>query len=426
MISLNKKKICVVGLGYVGLPLLIAFSKKNKVIGFDINNYRINDLLKGNDTNREFNKSDLINKNIKFTNDINDINECNIFIITIPTPIFKNNEPNLNPLKKSIESISKIIKKNCLIIIESTVYPGVTENVLARIIEKNTKYILNKDYYLGYSPERVNPGDKIRRIQNIQKVVSGSNQRITNLVHNLYSEIITAGVFRAKNIKTAEASKVIENVQRDLNIALVNDLSKMFKKNNINIFEVLDASSTKWNFHTYSPGLVGGHCIGVDPYYLTYWSKKIGHKSNFILSGRKVNESMVGYTVKMVIKTLTKKKISLKDASVLILGITFKENCNDIRNSKSLSVVEKLNRILGQVHIFDPFFKKSSIPKNLSHLKFVQLNNKTKKYDSLIILTPHKEIIKLGYKKLKNLTKKNSAIIDIKNSLKDNRVDFTF
>lgn len=424
MINFKKLNYGVVGLGYVGLPLLLAISKKNHVIGYDINISRINDLQKGIDSNKEHNKRELINKKIIFTSKIDDLKKCNVIIVTIPTPIFKNKKPNLNPLKTAFRNISNIIKKNTLIIVESTVYPGVTENILSQIVEKNSLFKLNKDFFLGYSPERVNPGDKIRSIQNINKIVAGSNNQITNLMYKMYSEIISAKVFKVKDIKTAESSKVIENVQRDLNIALINELSIIFKKGDINIHEVLKASSTKWNFHPYQPGLVGGHCIGVDPYYLTHWAKQLGHKSNFILSGRKVNEYMVKYTLDNIINLFKKKKIQIYNSNILIMGITFKENCSDIRNSKALEIISKIQLFTTKLKIFDPLID-PLIKKKLSKFTFIEKIEKYK-YDAIIILTPHKEIINIGYENLLKLTKEKSIIIDIKNSLKDERVDFTF
>ncbi len=424
MINLNKKKICIVGLGYVGLPLLLAFAKKNKVIGYDIDRQRVESLLKGIDINKEVKAISLKEKNIFFTNNINDISQSNIIIVTIPTPIYKNNKPNLEPLKNSIKSISSIIKKNTLLIIESTVYPGVTENIISKIIQKNSKLKLNKDFFLGYSPERINPGEKKRKIEDIKKVVSGSNEKVTNIIYKLYSEIISAGVFKAKNIKTAEASKVIENVQRDLNIALINDLSMMFKRDDIDIFDVLDASSTKWNFHPYTPGLVGGHCIGVDPYYLTYWSKQKGHNSDFILSGRKINESMNNYLIKNIIKIFKEKNLSIIKSEILIFGVTFKENCADIRNSKALVIAKYFIKKAKNVSIYDPLVNENTLNKELDNYKLINLPTK-KKFDCLIILTPHDEIKKIGHKNMLKFAKNNFILIDIKKSLGDVRVDFS-
>lgn len=421
----NKIKYAVVGLGYVGLPLLLAISKKNYVTGFDINISRVRDLDRGIDTNNEYKKPELVNNKITFTNQIKDLENCNVIIITIPTPIFKNKKPNLIPLKNAFRNISNIIKKGTLLIVESTVYPGVTEDILSKIIEKNTNLRFNVDFFLGYSPERVNPGDKYHSINNINKIVAGSNSQITNLMHKIYSNIISAKVYKVKNIKTAEASKVIENVQRDLNIALINELSIIFKKDDISIYDVLDASSTKWNFHTYFPGLVGGHCIGVDPYYLTYWANQKGYKSNFILSGRKINEYMVKYTTDNILNLFRKNEIKIQNSSILVMGVAFKENCSDIRNSKALEIVSNIHKYTNKIRIYDPLIDKFVIQKELKDFKFIN-DIKKFRYDAIILLTPHKKIINLGYDRLFKLTKKKSLIIDIKNSLKDDRVDFIF
>ena len=309
MKDFKKLKIAIIGLGYVGLPLALAFSKKFKVLGFDIDNERVKSLKLGKDHNNEFGKKEIVNKNLTFSTFENHLKEQDIFIITAPTPLQKNNLPNLNPLKNATVTVAKNMKKNSIVIIESTVYPGTTEEICVPLIEKNSKFILNKTFYCGYSPERINPGDKIRTISKIKKVVSASNKKTLAIISGLYKEVINAGVYQARSIKVAEAAKVIENTQRDLNIAFVNELSFLFSKLKIDTQEVLQAASTKWNFLNFQPGLVGGHCVSVDPYYLTYKSRKAGYNPKIILSGRKVNNSVAKFISNQSIKLMTKKKL---------------------------------------------------------------------------------------------------------------------
>ena len=307
MKDLKKLKIAIIGLGYVGLPLALAFSKKFKVLGFDIDNERVKSLKLGKDQNNEFGKKDIVNKNLTFSTFENHLKEQDIFIITAPTPLQKNNLPNLNLLKNATVTVAKNMKKNSIVIIESTVYPGTTEEICVPLIEKNSKFILNKTFYCGYSPERINPGDKIRTITKIKKVVSASNKKTLAIISGLYKEVINAGIYQARSIKVAEAAKVIENTQRDLNIAFINELSFLFSKLKIDTQEVLQAASTKWNFLNFQPGLVGGHCVSVDPYYLTYKSRKAGYNPKIILSGRKVNNSVAKFISKQSIKLMVKK-----------------------------------------------------------------------------------------------------------------------
>ena len=423
MINKNNIKIAIIGLGYVGLPLALSFAKKRNLIGYDINPNRIKDLTNGIDSTKEV-KLKKNQKNIKFTNNIEDINDCNIFIITLPTPILKNKKPDLRPLKKCILQLSKILNKGSLVIIESTVYPGVTEDVIGNMINKTTGLLINKDFYMGYSPERVNPGDKKKTIEKIDKLVAGSTKKITNIMYDLYSEIIKTNVHKVDTIKIAESAKVIENIQRDLNIALVNELSLMFSRDNIDVYKGIEAASTKWNFHKYYPGLVGGHCIGVDPYYLTYWSEKKGYKSNMILSGRKINESMLPYTFKNIIKSMKNKKINIQDAKILLMGASFKENCTDIRNSKSIELAKLLAKKSRKLFIFDPYVKKEILDNEITN--YVYLDSiENQHFNCIIIATPHKEITSLGYDYLLKHCYKKFSIIDIKNCLKDDRVDFT-
>ena len=354
--------IGILGLGYIGLPLTLAFAKKNSVFGFDINLNRVSNLKKGIDSNKEFSTKEIIkNKNIVFTSDIYQLRKCTIFIVTVPTPIYKNKRPNLSNLKQSCEIISKIIKKNDLIIFESTVYPGVTENICAKVIEKKSKLIFNKDFFCGYSPERINPGDKIHSLENIIKITSGSTPKIANFVDKLYKSIIKAGTKKVSSIKIAEAAKVIENSQRDLNIAFVNELSIIFEKMNLDVNQILAAAETKWNFLPFKPGLVGGHCIGVDPYYLTYISKKNKYSPKIILAGRSVNDGMSDHLVKNFLSNLKKMKINIINSNILILGCTFKENCTDTRNSKVFEIYKKINKYKCNIDIFDPLADKKNV-----------------------------------------------------------------
>ena len=410
--------IGILGLGYIGLPLTLAFAKKNSVFGFDINLNRISNLKKGIDSNKEFSAKEIIkNKNIVFTSDINQLRKCTIFIVTVPTPIYKNKSPNLSNLKQSCETISKIIKKYDLIIFESTVYPGVTENICAKVIEKKSKLIFNKDFFCGYSPERINPGDKIHSLENIIKITSGSTPKIANFVDKLYKSIIKAGTKKVSSIKIAEAAKVIENSQRDLNIAFVNELTIIFEKMNLDVNQILTAAESKWNFLPFKPGLVGGHCIGVDPYYLTYISKKYKYSPKIILAGRSVNDGMSDHLVNNFLSNLKKMKINIINSNILILGCTFKENCTDIRNSKVFEIYKKINKYKCNIDIFDPLADK----KNVFDEFAINLINFPKKnyYDAIFVAVPHKYFIKMGLRKIKYFTKKNSYIFDFKNIFKN-------
>ena len=343
--TLKKLKLAVIGLGYVGLPLALEFAKKRKVIGFDTNKTRINELNLGLDRNLEFKKNQIKNyKNLIFIKDKKQLCSINCFIITVPTPINKLKKPDLNPLITASELVGQFLKSGSLVIYESTVYPGCIEEVCVPILEKVSKLKFNKNFFCGYSPERINPGDKKHTISNIKKVTSGSTPKIASLVDNLYKEIITIGTHKAKSIKIAEAAKVIENTQRDLNIALINELSILFNKMNIDTQAVLKAAKTKWNFLPFEPGLVGGHCIGVDPYYLTFKAKKIGYNPKIILAGREVNDNMSKYVASKLLENMKLKKIKIKGSKVLIMGLTFKENCSDLRNSGVANIVFKLKK----------------------------------------------------------------------------------
>ena len=405
-------KIAIIGMGYVGLPLAIALAKKNHVIGFDIDKKRIINLKNGIDQTKEMSKNEIINsKNLKFSDKILDLSKCEIYIITVPTPVDNNNQPNLKPLLNATKTISKVLSKNNLIIYESTVFPGATEEICGPILEKISGFKINKNLYLGYSPERINPGDKNRKLTDIVKIVSGSNKKAQAKVSKLYSSIIKAGVYKADSIKTAEAAKVIENTQRDLNIALINELSIIFKKLNLNTEEILKAAETKWNFNSFRPGLVGGHCIGVDPYYLTYKSKIAGYDPKIILAGRKLNDNMSTYVVTNVLKILIKKKIKIKKAKILIMGLSFKENCSDLRNSKILDVCKFLLKNKTHVEAYDPLVDKKAIELNfLNMIKYPKKNT----YDCVIISAKHDSFIKMKSKEIHSFCNKEGFIYDLK------------
>lgn len=421
MKDLRKLKIAIIGLGYVGLPLALAFSKKFKVLGFDIDNERVKSLKLGKDHNNEFGKKDIVNKNLTFSKFENHLKEQDIFIITAPTPLQKNNLPNLNPLKSATVTVAKNMKKNSIVIIESTVYPGTTEEICVPLIEKNSKFILNKTFYCGYSPERINPGDKIRTITKIKKVVSASNKKTLAIISGLYKEVINAGIYQARSIKVAEAAKVIENTQRDLNIAFINELSFLFSKLKIDTQEVLQAASTKWNFLNFQPGLVGGHCVSVDPYYLTYKSRKAGYNPKIILSGRKVNNSVAKFISNQSIKLMEKKKINIQNSKILIAGFTFKNDCSDFRNTKVLDIYKHLKKKVRLVDIYDPLVSKNEILKKHKIRLIDKL--KAKFYDGIIIAVNHKIFKNKGIYLFKKSTKKKSFIYDVKNIFGKNKSD---
>ena len=414
---MNSKKdiIAIVGMGYVGLPLAVELSKKTNVIGFDIDKIRVNSLLKGIDVTEEVARYKIQNsKKLKFSSNISDLIKCNTYIVTVPTPVDNNNEPNLKPLLSATEMISKVLSKNNLVVYESTVFPGATEEICGPILERSSKLKINKNLFLGYSPERINPGDKKRKLTNIVKIVSGSNNYALNKVSNLYASIIKAGIFKAESIKIAEAAKVIENTQRDLNIAFVNELSLIFKKLNLSTEKILEAAETKWNFIPFRPGLVGGHCIGVDPYYLTYKSKKIGYIPKIILGGRNLNDQMSNYIFKDIKNIIDKKSKNIKknqNKKILIMGLTFKENCPDTRNSKVLDLYKNFKNKKFNVQSFDPFSKNWSIKFKKQFNVVSDLKNK--KFDVIIMAVKHKNFFKMK-KKIQSLCKKNGFIYDLK------------
>ena len=415
-------KLAIIGLGYVGLPLALEFAKKKLVIGFDISKKRIKELNSGIDRNLEFDKQTLQSlKCLTFTNNEQDLKSANCYIITVPTPIDKFKKPDLRPLVNASEIVGKIIKKRDIIIYESTVYPGCVEEICVPILEKCSQLKFNQDFFCGYSPERINPGDKEHTISNIKKITSGSTPEITNLIDELYNEIITAGTHKAPSIKVAEAAKVIENTQRDLNIALINELSILFTKMNIDTNAVLEAAGSKWNFLPFKPGLVGGHCIGVDPYYLTYKAKSIGYHPKIILAGRELNDKMGGYVALELVKTMKKKNIEIKGAKILIMGLTFKENCPDIRNSGVQNVIVELKKFECNLDLQDPYVDREEIKKIYDIYPNLKLSQNS--YDAVLIAVAHNEFKTIGLNKIKNLCKKNHVIFDLKNLYNSNQVD---
>ena len=404
--AIKKIDIMVLGLGYVGLPLALELSKYFKVTGFDTNTQRVKELNKSIDSTKEITKKSYFkNSNIKFTNKYLECKSSNVFIITVPTPVNNKNEPDLENLEKASKVVSKIIKKGDIVIIESTVYPGVTEDIIGPLIENKSGLIRKKDFNIAYSPERINPGDTKYKISNIKKVVAADNKKTLNIVSDIYKKIIKAGVYKASSIKVAETSKAIENAQRDINIAFVNEVVMICKALNINSNRVLEAANTKWNFLNFKPGLVGGHCIGVDPFYLAKAAKQAGHNPEIILAGRKINDYMPDFIFKNAIKKIKKK------SNVLILGLTFKENVKDIRNSKS-AILEKLFRKSGyRVDVCDPLAEKKQAMKEYK----INLIDPKKKYSCIIVSVGHKEFIKMSSKKIISLFDNPSILIDIKN-----------
>jgi len=407
-------KICVIGLGYVGLPLAHAFSSKYEVVGFDISSWRIDELNKGYDRTLELNETQVkeaLSNNMKFTLNVDDIKDCNIYIVTVPTPIDKHKKPDLTPLIKASETIGKVLKKDDIVIYESTVYPGATEEECVPVLEEFSGLKFNKDFYCGYSPERINPGDKEHTVTKILKVTSGSTPEIGKKVNELYASIVTAGTHLAPTIKVAEAAKVIENSQRDINIAFVNELAMIFNRLGIDTNAVLEAAGTKWNFLPFRPGLVGGHCIGVDPYYLTHKAQEVGYNPEIILAGRRLNDNMGIYVANQVIKLMIKKGHKIEGSKVLVLGITFKENCPDIRNSRVIDVIKELQDFGCNVEVSD-YWADSDEVKHEYSLELQQDVN-YEDYEAVVLAVSHDE-----YKSLQ-LNNKNQVVFDIKSILDD-------
>jgi UDP-N-acetyl-D-glucosamine/UDP-N-acetyl-D-galactosamine dehydrogenase len=411
-----KIKIGIIGLGYVGLPLAVEMAKKFNVLGFDIDASRVSELNKGVDKTNEITPVGLkkaIDNNIIFTNDSVLLNDVTFFIVTVPTPINKDKTPNLNPIISASKTISKFLKEKSIVVYESTVYPGVTEDICVPILEEGSGLTFNKDFFVGYSPERINPGDKEHTVTKIKKVVSGSTLNSLRKISEVYGSIIEAGIYEAESIKVAEAAKVIENTQRDINIAFINELSVIFNKMEINIHHVLNAAETKWNFLKFKPGIVGGHCIGVDPYYLAHKSKELDINPEMILAGRRINDSMADHIFNLVLKRSLKNELDIKRMNYLIYGLTFKENCPDFRNSQSLKVYEEFKKLNLNIHVYDPYL---SEPIDGYHHSDILYDLDKKIFDSIILLVPHKESLKIN---LYNHLSKNGFVFDLKNKLED-------
>ena len=418
--NLQEKQIAIIGLGYVGLPLAIEFGKKYKVVGFDINKSRIEELGVGKDRTNEADLEGLSfamnllkggDKGLFFSDQIEDLKSCNLYIVTVPTPIDQFKAPDLTPLLNASEMIGKILKKGDIVVYESTVYPGCTEEDCVPILEKFSKLEFNSDFFCGYSPERINPGDKVNTLTKIKKVTSGSTPEIANIVDTLYKSIIEAGTHKAPSLKVAEASKAIENAQRDVNISFVNELALIFDRMGIDTNDVIEAAGSKWNFLKYKPGLVGGHCIGVDPYYLAHKAESLGYHPQVILSGRRVNDNMGMFVANKVIKLMIQGGIKIKGASALVLGVTFKENCPDIRNSKVVDIYTELIQFGLNVDVFDPHVDDSEVKKEYN----IIITKKLKKYDAIILAVAHDEFLNMPLVELKNT--KDSIIYDIKSVL---------
>ena len=419
--------IAIIGLGYVGLPLAAAFAAKYKVIGFDINSKRVTELQNGHDTTLEISDTELkkslaLNTGIglKLTNDPILMEEANVYIITVPTPTNKYNQPVLTPLQKASETVGKFLKKEDVVIIESTVYPGVTEEICIPIMEQISGLTINKGFFAGYSPERINPGDKKHTVTKILKVTSGSTPEAAEYINDLYASIITAGTHLAPSIKVAEAAKVIENSQRDINIAFVNELSKIFRLLNIDTKAVLEAASTKWNFINFTPGLVGGHCIGVDPYYLAQKAIEEGYNPEIILAGRRMNDSMGSYVANEVVKLMIKKDGKVKNGNALVMGITFKENCPDIRNSKAIDVISELKNYNLNVDVFDPWANAEEVKSEFG-ISLISKENKLKKtYDAIVLTVSHQEFLNIN---INDYTSNTTVVFDVKSFLPEDKID---
>ncbi|ELR71456.1 UDP-glucose dehydrogenase [Fulvivirga imtechensis AK7] len=410
-------KIGIIGLGYVGLPLAVEFGKIIDVVGFDINEARIDELQRNIDRTLEVESEELKTAQLlKFSSDLKDLRECNTYIVTVPTPIDQYKTPDLTPLRKASETVGSVLSKDDIVIYESTVFPGCTEEVCVPILEQVSGLKFNRDFYCGYSPERINPGDKEHRLSTIKKVTSGSTPEIAEKVDTLYKKIVTAGTHKASSIKVAEAAKVIENAQRDLNIAFVNELAMIFDKIGIDTHEVLEAAGTKWNFLPFKPGLVGGHCIGVDPYYLTYKAESLGYHPQVILSGRRINDNMGLYVASKVIKLMTKKDNPVNNSDILVLGVTFKEDCPDIRNSRVIDVIRELDGFGANVHVYDPMADKAEV-KHEYGIELIDEPNRV--YNAIVLAVGHKAFKNIDFTEISNGT---TAIYDIKGFLDKNIV----
>ncbi|QEY59395.1 Vi polysaccharide biosynthesis UDP-N-acetylglucosamine C-6 dehydrogenase TviB [Pseudomonas sp. C27(2019)] len=413
MFDLRKVNLAVIGLGYVGLPLAVEFGKKRTVVGFDINQPRIAALQAGHDSTLEVSDAEMAEAaQLSYTSNMDDLKDCNVFIVTVPTPIDDFKRPDLTPLIKASETIGKVLKKGDIVIYESTVYPGATEEDCVPVLERVSGLVFNQDFYAGYSPERINPGDKEHRVTNIKKVTAGSTPEIADIVDALYNEIITVGTHKAKSIRVAEAAKVIENTQRDVNIALINELALIFNKMGIDTEAVLEAAGTKWNFLPFRPGLVGGHCIGVDPYYLTHKAQSIGYHPEIILAGRRINDSMGQYVVSQLVKAMMKKRIQVQGARVLVMGLAFKENCPDLRNTRIVDIVTELKDYGVQADVFDPWVAVEEAQREYAITPISQPEAAT--YDAIILAVGHQQFKEMGAAEIRALGKSEHILYDLK------------
>jgi len=420
--NLSGKKVALIGLGYVGLPLAVEFARKRPVVGFDIDQKRIDELRSGHDNTLEVSDEELLAVDLlKLTADVDDLKKCNVYIVTVPTPIDIHKRPNLTPLIKASEMIGSVLNEGDIVIYESTVYPGATEEDCVPVLERVSGLVFNQDFFAGYSPERINPGDKEHKVTTIRKVTSGSTPEVADLVDALYNEIITAGTHRADSIKMAEAAKVIENTQRDVNIALINELAIIFNKMGIDTEGVLKAAGTKWNFLPFRPGLVGGHCIGVDPYYLTHKAESIGYRPQMILAGRRVNDGMGSYVAGQLIKAMIKKKIRLDGARILIMGLTFKEDCPDLRNTRVVDIIEELIEWNVAVDVFDPWVDAGEAEEEYGVIPLHE--PEVGAYDAVVIAVAHSQFKEMPVQAIRSLGKPNHLVYDLKYVLEADESD---
>ena len=422
MFDLNKTKIGIIGLGYVGLPLAVELGKKYPTVGFDINSARVNELKAGKDSTLECEPEELkLATQLTYTDALEEVADCNVFIVTVPTPIDEFKRPDLRPLQSASNTVGKILSKNDVVIFESTVYPGATEEVCVPIMEQVSGLKYNQDFFAGYSPERINPGDKEHRVTTIKKVTSGSTPEVADFVDALYASVIIAGTHKASSIRVAEAAKVIENTQRDVNIALINELALIFNRMGIDTLEVLEAAGTKWNFLPFRPGLVGGHCIGVDPYYLTHKAQEIGFHPEMILAGRRTNDGMGEHVVQRVVKLMTQRQIHVVNSNVLILGLTFKENCPDLRNTRVVDIINEFKAYKANVDVYDPWVNQAEAEHEYGIKPISNLQNGH--YDAVILAVGHQQFQILGAEGIRKLGKSDSVLFDVKGLLPRNSVD---
>lgn len=416
MFTLDTARIGIIGLGYVGLPLAVEFSKKRPTIGFDLKARRIDELRKHVDVTREVSTEELQQAGtLEFSCDINELQQCNVFIVAVPTPIDRNKRPDFTPLVKASETVAQVLKKGDVVIYESTVYPGATEEVCIPILEQNAGLVFNQDFFAGYSPERINPGDHQHRLPTIVKVTSGSTPEAADFVDALYGLVITAGTFKASSMRVAEAAKVIENTQRDVNIALINELALIFNRLGIDTIEVLKAAGTKWNFLPFRPGLVGGHCIGVDPYYLTHKAQEVGYHPEMILAGRRLNDDMGRYIASETVKLMLKRRIHVADSHILVLGLTFKENCPDLRNTRVTDIIDELATFGAKIEVYDPWIDREEATRYYGVTMIEHLPKQ--RYDAVILAVAHQEFTQLTGDELRALCRDNAVIYDVKHAL---------